>query len=261
MVYFTFENLEAAGVVRHALSTRIGGVSDGVFAAMNLGLHTADDEACVRENYKLFCEAAGFDMTNIVVSDQYHTTNIEKVIKSPNVDFFQRRHFEHVDAFVTEVKGVVLTTYFADCVPILFCDPVRRVAANAHAGWMGTLHNMAGKMVDKMAVDFGCNPADILVGIGPSISRKNFEVGAEVADQFNNLLPFSAQFVYNSVSRADKFYIDLWEVNRQNLEAVGVLPQNIEIAGKCSFDNETHFYSHRRSGKARGSMAAFIELK
>ena len=262
VVYYTFENLEAAGMVRHAFSTRIGGVSTGHFAAMNLGLHTSDDVAAVQENYRRFCDAVGFDVNSIVVSDQYHTTNIVNIEQAPgNTDFFDARPFSHVDGFITNKPRVVLMTYFADCVSLLFCDPAKAVVANAHAGWRGTLSNMAGIMVDKMKGDYGCDPKDILVGIGPSISRKNFEVGPEVAEEFEKLLPFSRQFVYNSESAVDKYHIDLWEVNRQNLVNHGVLPDNIEIAGLCTHNDEAQFYSHRRSGKDRGSLAAFIELR
>ncbi|MCL2396551.1 MAG: peptidoglycan editing factor PgeF [Defluviitaleaceae bacterium] len=251
IIYYTFKNL-ARGMVRHAFSTRIGGVSRGCFVSMNLSPNTGDDPATVQENYRLFCDAAGFNAENIVMANQHHTTNIQKVDGLGVL--------ENVDGLMTNRPGIMLVTYYADCVPLMFCDPVRGVIANSHAGWRGTAHNMAGKTVERMTAEYGCNPRDILVGIGPSISRKNFEVGPEVAEDFKVLLPFSARFVYNSESTVNKFHVDLWEINRQNLEAAGILPQNIEVAGMCTYDDGDLFYSHRRDGMARGGMAAFIQL-
>lgn len=261
VIYYTFENLDAVGFVRHGFSTRIGGVSQGPFAAMNLGLGTADDMDNIKENYRLFCDAVGFNLENIVISNQTHTTNIRNVDDLPeNNDFFVKRPFQDVDGLVTDKAGIVLTTYYADCVPLLLCDPVKRVVANCHAGWRGTANGMASKAVQKMVSDYDCNPRDIIAGIGPSISCKNFEVGAEVVQEFKNLLPFSVDFVYNSHTAKDKFHIDLWGINRQSLIEAGLRENNIEVAGMCTFDDEATFYSHRRSGAQRGSLAAFIEL-
>jgi len=246
IVYFTFDNLEATGLVRHGISSRIGGVSAGHFAAMNLGLQTGDDINNVKENYRLFCEALSCRPENIVMTDQHHTTNIHNVV--------DKRPFSHIDGLVTDMAGAVLVTYYADCVPLLLCDPVKRVVANCHAGWRGTAHNMAGKTVGKMVDDYDCNPRDILAGIGPSISQKNFEVGAEVVEEFIRLLPFCTEFIHNN-------HIDLWGVNRQNFIAAGIPDGNIETVGLCTFDDEVHFFSHRRSGVRRGSLAAFIELR
>jgi len=254
VVYYTFQNLEAAGFVRHGFSTRIGGVSRGPFATMNLGHNTGDDAGNIRENYRLFCAAIGAAPENIVTGNQQHTTNIRNVKNHvPGNDDF-------TDGLVTDTAGIVLATYYADCVPLLLYDPICRVIANCHAGWRGTAHNMAGIATAKMMTDYGCDPRNILAGIGPSISCENFEVGPEVAQEFKDLLPFSVDFVYNSKSVENKFHIDLWGINRQSLIMAGLYNGNIETAGLCTFDDELHFYSHRRNGKQRGSLAAFIEL-
>jgi YfiH family protein len=253
VVYFVFENLEATGIVRHGFSSRIGGVSRGHFAAMNLGYNRGDDDANVKENYRLLCNALGVDAKNIARGSQRHTINIQKADCAGN--------WEHTDGLVTNKPGITLVTYYADCVPLLLCDPVKGVIANCHAGWRGTAHNMAGAAVQKMKGEYGCDARDIIVGIGPSISCENFEVGADVAEIFKDLLPFCADFVYNSSSKPYKFHIDLWGINRASLTEAGVPKENIEISGMCTFDDETHFYSHRRSGKDRGSLAALIALE
>jgi len=250
-VYFVFENME--GMVRHGFSSRIGGVSQGYFAAMNLGLYTDDNPLAVQENRRRFCDAAGFDVNSISGLRQQHTTDMIRVDENPVMDM-------HGDGLVTNIPGQVLTTYYADCVPLLFYDPVKKVIANCHAGWRGTVHNMAGVAVQRMVAEYGCNPRNILAGIGPSICQRNFEVGPEVAQEFKDLLPFCGDFVYNSDNKPGKFHIDLWGINRASLMAAGVLKENIEVAGLCTFDDEVHFYSHRRNGKQRGSLAAFIAL-
>jgi len=254
VVYFEFENIAATGIVRHGFSSRIGGVSHGHFASMNLGHKRGDNEENVKENYRLFCDALGVDAENIVNGNQQHTTNIQTINHAPGL-------FDNTDGFVTNKPDVVLVTFYADCVPLLLCDPVRRVIANCHAGWRGTASNMAGTAVQKMMDNYGCNPNNILVGIGPSISCKNFEVGVEVVQVFKDSLPFCSDFVYNSKYADDKYHIDLWAVNHTCFVKAGVPNENIETAGLCTFDDETHFYSHRRNGKNRGSLAAFIELK
>ena len=254
VVYFEFENIAAVGLVRHGFSTRIGGVSRGHFAAMNLGYGRGDDDVNVKENYRLFCHALGVDVESIAKGSQKHTTNIRRADCPGSI-------FDNTDGLVTDKPGITLVTYYADCVPLLLCDPVRGAIANCHAGWRGTAHNMAGAAVEKMMAEYGSNPKDILVGIGPSIAYQNFEVGPEVAQTFKNLLPFSAEFVYNSQSKPEKYHIDLWAINRASLMAAGVPKENVEMAGMCTFDDEAHFYSHRRSGSDRGSLAAFIALK
>ncbi|MCL2573625.1 MAG: peptidoglycan editing factor PgeF [Defluviitaleaceae bacterium] len=253
VVYFVFENIEAAGIVRHGFSSRIGGVSQGYFASMNLGKNRGDSTDNVEKNYQLFCDAIGCDVDSIVRLNQQHSTIIMKIDESPPIDAFG-------DGLVTNTLGQTLMTYYADCVSLLLCDPVKRVIANCHAGWRGTAYNMAGEAIKKMTEEYGCNPYDILVGIGPSISCKNFEVGAEVVQEFKESLPFSADFVYNSEINKNKYHIDLWGINRQSFIMAGLQEENIEIAGMCTFDDETHFYSHRRDGSNRGSLAAVIQL-
>ena len=250
--YFVFKNLEAAGV-RHLFSTRVGGVSEGAYASLNLGVTTGDCLVAIRKNFIRICDVAGFDVDGIVMSQQVHGTNIFSVESTKSVE-------KSVDGLVTDKAGIVLTTYYADCVPLLFYDPIKKVAGNAHAGWRGVAADMAGRMVAAMEGRHGSHPNDILVGIGPSISVKNFEVGAEVEDEFKKSLPFSEKFIYNSEGARDKYYVDLWEICRLSLIRAGVKPNNIEVAGICTYANPELFYSHRRDGLPRGGMAAMICL-
>ncbi|MCL2855389.1 MAG: peptidoglycan editing factor PgeF [Defluviitaleaceae bacterium] len=249
---FVFEHILEAGA-KNCVSTRLGGVSAGVYEAMNLGRNLGDDPANVQCNYEILCNAMGFDVEQLAFSHQTHTTNIRAVDALPT-------NFMDVDGLVADKAGIVLTTYFADCVPLFFYDPVKRAIGNAHAGWRGCADDMAGKMVAKMVQLYGCRPANILAGIGPSISAKFFEVDKDVADKFKFSLPFADKFVYNSGDVYGKYHIDLWQICRESLILAGLHPENVEIAGLCTYENRDLFFSHRRDGLPRGSMVGMISL-
>ena len=249
--YFVFKNLTAAGV-RHGISTRMGGVSVGPYESMNLWMASGDCPRTLQRNYALFCGAVGFDVDKIIKVKQVHGTKVA---------FFPTdNEVGEADGLATNAAGVVLTTYYADCVPLLFFDPVKCVIVNAHAGWRGVAANMMGAAVDAMVNRYGSHPSNIIVGIGPSISVDNFEVGQDCVDIFKKSLPFSANFIYNSRSIKYKYYVDLWEICREGLILAGLRPENIEVAGICTYASPDLFFSHRRDGLPRGSMAAMICL-
>lgn len=250
--YFVFENLTKAGVL-HGFSTRIGGVSKGRFASLNFGHSSGDCTKAVAQNYELFCNALGVKSVNIVTGVQVHGTNIEVADGSKN-------KLDATDGLMTNKTNIVLTTYYADCVPLLFYDPVKHVIANAHAGWRGCAADMAGKVISAMQKQFDSNPSDILAGIAPSISMENFEVDQDVVCEFKKMLPFCDDFIYNSEVQEKKFHVDLQGICRQSLIEAAVKPENIEIAGLCTVANEELFHSHRRDGLPRGSMVAMIAL-
>ncbi|MCL2674810.1 MAG: peptidoglycan editing factor PgeF [Defluviitaleaceae bacterium] len=257
--YITFDNITNTGFVNHAFSTRLGGVSHEQFASLNFGFAKGDNRDAVFENYRLMGEAVGFDWRNIVFSNQVHKTNVHIATESNRGSgIVYDSTVRDTDAFITNCENVVLQTFHADCVPIFFADPVRRAIGVAHAGWMGTLAEIGRVTVERMSAAFGTNPADILVGIGPSIGPNHFEVDADVADKFLSELPFSEEFIKPA---ANKYLIDLWAINRRSLENAGVRPENIEVAELCTYENPELFYSHRVMGFDRGTMAAFIEIK
>jgi len=248
--FLVFRNLTNTGIARHCFSTRKGGVSSGSFASMNLGYDRGDDKNNVDENYQRLCKAAELSIDKIVRTKQKHGTNIQKIDKMCEVP-------DNTDGLVTNCSNIVLATFYADCVPLLFCDPVKRVIANSHAGWRGAIENMASKTVKKMIEYYDCDPTNILIGIGPCISKENFEVDEDVAIQFKKDFP---ECVFPSESKPGKFHIDLREACRKNLLSANIPLANIEVATWCTFQNEALFFSHRRDGAPRGSLAAFIEL-
>jgi len=251
IVYFEFEHFAETGLVNHCFSTRIGGVSKAPYDSMNLAYHMGDERADVDENFKLISEAIGFDHQKIVMTDQIHE-NYHLIVDDLTKPVW-------VDGLMTEFPNFVLTSYYADCVPLLFLDPVEKIIANAHAGWRGTTMDMAGKTLREMNFEFGCQMEDILVGIGPSIGKNYFEVGREVIDLFEEYMPLSTDYMVQKSE--DKWLVDLVGINEARLLEMGIKTCNIEVSHVCTFENPDLFFSHRRDGSARGNMAAMIALK
>lgn len=259
VVYYSFPALDATGFVKHGFSTRLGGVSEGIFASMNLGFHRGDDDNAVKENYHRLCEAIGVRAEDIVMSAQTHTTNIVNVTAADRGRGITReRGYTDVDGLITDEPNVVLCTHYADCVPLFFADPVRHVIATSHGGWRGTVGGMAQKTVQRMVSDYGCRAENILAGIGPSIGKCCFEVDAPVYDEFAKLPFFDS--VYFTADGGGKYHIDLWEVNRRFLLDSGVKAKNITVTDLCTRCHPDVLWSHRYTGGQRGSLAALIAL-
>ena len=185
--YFYYPLLENTGMVRHGFSTRLGGVSSGEFESMNFNTTRGDSLDHVEENFRRFCGAIGCDWDLAVMSHQTHTVNVEKVtadMVTKGRSFWEKKPFTHVDGLVTDVPGAVLITSYADCVPLYFLDPVKKVIGLSHSGWRGTVERMGAVTVAKMQKEYGCDPADILACVGPSICQDCYEIGPEVAEEF-----------------------------------------------------------------------------
>lgn len=182
--YIMLKGMSEQPNICHAFSTRIGGVSKGIYTSLNLGLHLEDKRENVLENYRRFSESVGFDYTRISCPNQVHKDNILIVAEEDAGDGITREltHFE-IDAQITNVKNLPLIVYTADCVPILLADPVNGVVASIHAGWRGTVAGIAAKTVNKMRDTFGCLPENIHAAIGPSIGPDNYEVDKTVIDE------------------------------------------------------------------------------
>lgn len=259
--YLTFPSFEKYPFVRHAFSTRFGGVSRNQFSSMNLGLSCGDLRENVLENYRLFCAAAGFDYSTLVSSSQDHHTFIRRVGRSNlGTGVFRPRDMVSVDGLITDEPGVTLVTHYADCVPVFLLDTKRRAIGLVHAGWRGTAAKIAGIAVTAMRREFGTDPADVAAGIGPSIGPCCFEVDAPVRDGFAKL----AELRPTEFIREDgggKYHIDLWEANRRILMQAGVPESGIAVSGICTDCNSDWLFSHRATGGKRGSLAAFMALR
>ena len=168
--YVTFPLLDELEGYVHGFSTRLGGVSEGDFASLNLSFTRGDDPEHVRENYRRIADSMGFLPENMVLSQQTHTTHIYKVTeKERGMGFTKPLEYTDIDGLMTNVPGLVLVTSYADCVPLYFVDPVKKAVALSHSGWKGTAHQMGKVTVEAMKREYGCDPKDILVCVGPSI--------------------------------------------------------------------------------------------
>ena len=258
--YIKFPKLSGCGAVKHLFSTRHGGVSEGEFSAMNLSFNRNDKWENVMENYRIICSAENIDVGDLVLSAQTHTNNVLAVGKEHRGMGVTKPPFCDVDGLVTNETGVALVTQYADCTPLLFCDPQKRVIATSHAGWRGTVKLIAKVTVEKMVNEYGCNATDIIVGIGPSIGQCCYEVDDIVADEIKKIGLENLDEVLLKKPNG-KYMLDLVETNRQILIMSGILPENIDSSDICTCCNAEDLHSHRATNGKRGNLAAIIELK
>jgi hypothetical protein len=256
-----YETSEKIGTV-HGFTTRYGGVSEGIYESLNLGEHRGDREECVRENYRRLSDALG--LNNLVFTKQVHENTVKVVTASDTHELFTAVPY-NADGLVTNEPNVTLVIFTADCIPILLHDPIKGAIGAVHAGWRGTVADIAGEGVRKMQSEFGSDPRDIRAAIGPGIGRCCFETGKDVPAEV-----FSVLFATGGTGRPDdyldtlgneKFKVDLKEVNRILLTRAGVLPENIDVSDECTKCLHEKYWSHRHTGGKRGSQASVIMLK
>ena len=241
---------------RHCFSTRLGGVSEGHFSSMNFRL-TGDSEQNVTENYRLICRAASISFETLTLTDQKHGTNIKTIRQSDaGSNFHKEKDFDNIDGFITNVPGINLSTFHADCAAVFLADPVNRAIGLVHAGWRGTVDKIAEAAVLAMHEEYGTKAEDIIAGIGPSICYPCFEVDEPVYKLFEEFVELRKP----SEQIAGKYFIDLKSVNKKILQNIGVKAENIEISPLCTKCDDKLFYSHRRDGYMRGTMGAFMEI-
>ena len=257
--YIQFPKLVECGVVRHTFSTRNGGVSTGDCASMNLSFNRNDARENVERNYEILCSAVGIEVSHLVLSQQTHTNNVISVTEEHRGTGFDKAPFCDVDGLITNRAGVALVTQYADCTPLLFCDPKKRVVATSHAGWRGTVKLIGKVTVDKMVTDYGCNPNDIIVGIGPCIGQCCYEVDDPVFNEFKKLDFLELDKIIISKPNG-RYMLNLVEANRQILIHSGINPVNIDSSDICTCCNAADLHSHRATAGKRGNLAAIIEL-
>jgi len=259
LTVYTADGFTAAGGVTHGFSTRQGGVSEGIYASLNLGMNRGDDPARVRENYSRFCGVLGVSPRHLVFSRQVHEAAVRTVTSADLGKGLDREIDYTADALMTDIPGVALTIFSADCLPVLLYDPVRRVAAAAHAGWRGTARGIIENTVGRMEEVYGCHPGDILAAIGPGISKCCFETGADVPNAMTESMG-AAALPFIEPLPAGKFRVDLKGINAYRLERAGLSAQNIALSDACTVCRSDQLWSHRVTQGERGSMAAVIAL-
>lgn len=258
---FSFPKLEETGLVKHCFTTRLGGCSEGILDSLNLSFTRGDKEENVRENYRRLAQAMDIEYDSFVFSDQTHTINVLRVGKEDMGNgLLYPQKFADVDGFVTNEKGVTLTTFYADCVPLYFIDPVHEAIGLSHSGWRGTVKRMGKATLEKMQAEFGSNPAEVICAIGPCICQECYEVSADVAEQFMEAFSGREQEILID-KKNGKYLLDLWKANEIVLTEAGVLPENLAVTNVCTCCNPKVFYSHRASKGKRGNLAAVMALK
>ena len=256
-----FPLLEKCSFITHAFTTRMGGVSTGDCTSMNLSFTRGDDEAAVRENYRRIAAALGTDAKQFVCSDQTHTTNVRRVTKADaGKGVVIPKDYTDVDGLITNEPGIVLSTFYADCVPLYFVDPVHRAIGLSHSGWRGTVNKMGQVTIEAMKREFGSRAADLYCAIGPSICQDCYEISRDVAEEFMKAFPEHVNDILLQKSE-EKFQLDLWKANEIVMLESGILPEHLAVTNICTCCNPTELFSHRASKGKRGNLAAFLMIK
>ena len=261
VTYLTSPEFDRLPGVVHAFSTRLGGVSEGIYSSMNLSFTRGDKDEAVRENYRRLADAVGFKMEDIVTSDQTHTANVRLVTEEDRGNGITKpRPYTDVDGMITNVPGLVLATFYADCVPLYFIDPVHRAIGLSHSGWRGTVAKIGEVTVRRMQEEFGSDPSEIYGAVGPSICQDCYEVSEDVADAFKEAFPGHADEILLD-KKNGKYQLDLWGANEIVLTEAGVLKEKIAVTNICTCCNPDLLFSHRASHGKRGNLGAFIYLR
>ncbi len=253
-IYFKSDILDKQNGFVHSFTTKAGGVSHGKISGFNLGFRVNDNKESVCENYRLLANDLGLSLERTVLSKQTHTTNIRIVTEEDcGKGIVRESDINDTDGLVTNIPDIALVVFAADCVPILLCDPTKRVVAAIHAGWRGSIGKISSKCVEIMKSDFGSDPENILAAIGPSIGPCCFEFGSAAPEYFGEK--------YCSQSADGKYTVDLWSYNRDLLKESGLSNENIDVSQICTMCKSDLFYSYRSHKDATGRQGAVIMLK
>ena len=262
VLYLSYPLLKKTGIVNHGFSTRIGGVSEGIFSSMNLSFSRGDDEACVRENFKRMAETIGVEPNSLVFAAQTHTTNVRKVTaEDKGKGIVYPLDYQEVDGLITNEPGICLTTFYADCVPLFFIDPVHKAIGLSHSGWRGTVGKMGQETLRRMREEYGTDAKVVIAAVGPAICQDCYEVSEDVIEKFKEAFDeiYWGELFYQKEN--NKYQLNLWKANEIILLEAGVPKENIAVTNVCTNCNSDVLFSHRATKGERGSLAAFMALK
>lgn len=242
---FHFRLMQNISGLRHAVTTRDGGVSSGEYSQLNLGFHVGDDENCVRQNRALLADALRYTGSTPVAAQQTHGTNSHIVLRQDSgrgaMDL--KSAIPDCDALIVSEKNIPVLIQVADCAPILIVDQTRKILAAVHAGWRGAVGKIASQTIEKMQSEFGTRVEDLQISIGPCLCADCLEVGEEVAQQAPESCVLRGR---------EKSHLDLRGIIANDCAALGVLPKQIEAMPNCPrCENET-FFSHRAQNGIAG---------
>lgn len=259
LIYYTASRFIQTGGVAHGFSTRLGGVSLPPWESLNLGRSRGDNPEFVKENHLRFSRAIGSDVDGVILCQQVHSDVVRVVTEEDRLShLYDLNNFE-ADAMVTNCPGLVLTVFYADCIPVLLYDPRKQAIGAVHSGWRGTALGIVRRAVETMAAQYDSAPEDILAAIGPGICPRCFETHVDVPEAMNEALGMDAwPFIYPLSE--EKYGIDLKGLIALQLEKAGLNPAHIDCSDLCTACHPEEFWSHRRLGEDRGNQAAMIQL-
>ena len=260
VMYYTFPDFEQFYFLVHAFSSREGGVSEGYYSSMNLGIKTDDSKENILKNYELFTDAVGIKLEDVVIGNLNHGSNVRVATRNDaGCGILKPFNYVNVDALVTNEPNLAITVTCADCVPVFFVDPVKKAIGIAHSGWKGTAQEISARVVEKMVEEYGCKPEDIYAGVGPCIGMCCYEVSRDVFEEFLEFDYLDDAWYFEKDD--DKFDLDLSRIIFGTLAYSGILPEHISISGLCTCCNNDVLFSHRAQKGKRGTMAGMIMLK
>ena len=260
--FLACEKLEEIPFITHGFSTRKGGVSEGIFDSMNLSFTRGDDEEAVKENFARMAKAIGVEADSLVFAKQTHTTNVRVVTAEDRGKGITKvLDYDDIDGLITNVPGLCLTTFYADCVPLFVVDPVHKAIGLSHSGWRGTVARMGQATLERMKETFGTKAEDVVVAIGPSICQECYEVSEDVIIEFKN--NFDSKWWDSLYYKKEngRYQLNLWKANEIIFLESGVNKENIAVTNVCTNCNADLLWSHRATKGQRGSLAAFMAIK
>ena len=262
--YIQFKILNKYGL-KHCITLRYGGVSSGIYDSLNFGLKGNDLKENVFENLNRVSKSLNIDPQNVYKATQNHTDNI-LVLNSENKEEYKfdvgDKIDENYDAYIVKEKDIATLVTTADCNPIIVFDPVNNIVANIHSGWKGTTKKIYLKTCEKMIKEFGSNPSDLIVCIGPSIRKCCFSSEEqEFKNIFTNIWKNENEYITYE-KNSNRFHIDLIYLIKNDLEGIGI--KNIVVADICTVCNSDDFFSYRVARKNNqegyGLMATIVIL-
>lgn len=258
---YEIHSFKETGLVNHGFTTRVGGFGNPPFDSLNLALHVDDAPETVINNRRVVCDVMGTELDRLVTAQQVHSSNVLLVGEehAGAGAFSYHTAIPDTDGLVTDRPNLLLATFYADCVPVFILDPVKKVVASVHAGWKGTVAAIGAKALLKMKDVYGTDPADCLVGIGPSIGPCCYEIDDPVIDLFKERFHWWKDVIKQGTSGRNK--LDLWETNRRTVIEAGVKANHVEVAKICTCCNQQLLFSYRGSQGKTGRMGAYIMLK
>lgn len=259
-----FDSFEREEKVLHFSTTRVGGVSDGTYSSFNMGNFSDDNPVNIFENRRILARMFYMDINKFIVPHQTHGNRVLKIdddfLKLSSSSSIETMY--GIDSTITNKKGYFLCATTADCLPIILYDKKVEAIAAIHAGWKGTLGRIVENTISEMQKHYNCNPKDMKVGIGPSISFKNYEVGDELVESFgSNGFDISDPKVCKRKTISSKYHLNIKEINRRELVRLGIPEDNIEVSDLCTFEKQEMFFSARRQTVHSGRMLTGIMLR